>query len=302
MALDALVDSTLLDAACTYEAGKIREKLGSSAQIAYDLANGKGFGDAIAAIPSGGGPDPYEVVLNRNTTGDIDINVTNNLPESSTNIVTFNGLFRGVKISTLKVRGLWFVPSSFANQQLVGTNGSESVLTSVEMPDAVYPGQNAFRYAKALTTVKLYNMTTGVYNYQALTSDMFRNCTALQNVAFPKLDSISSYFLGECTSLIAADFGALVSLNANAFNGSSNMDTLIIRTSSVCALANINAFSNTKFASGKAGGTLYVPNALISSYQSATNWSTILGYANNQIKKIEGTIYETQYADGTPIT
>jgi hypothetical protein len=55
MAVDKLVDSTLLDAACTYEAGKIREKLGSSAQIAYDLANGKGFGDAIAAIPTGGG-------------------------------------------------------------------------------------------------------------------------------------------------------------------------------------------------------------------------------------------------------
>ena len=57
MSVDKLVDSTLLDAACTYEAGKIREKLGSSAQIAYDLANGKGFGDAIAAIPSGGGGD-----------------------------------------------------------------------------------------------------------------------------------------------------------------------------------------------------------------------------------------------------
>lgn len=55
MSADKLVDSTLLDAACTYEAGKIREKLGSSAQIAYDLANGKGFGDAIAAIPTGGG-------------------------------------------------------------------------------------------------------------------------------------------------------------------------------------------------------------------------------------------------------
>ena len=39
-------------------------------------------------------------------------------------------------------------------------------------------------------------------------------------------------------------------------------------------------------------GTLYVPNDLIASYQSASNWSTILGYTNNQIKKIEGSIYE----------
>ena len=74
MAVDKLVDSTLLDAACTYEAGKIREKLGSSAQISYDLANGKGFGDAIEAIETGGGgvsgidpfplPDGYSLPLN----------------------------------------------------------------------------------------------------------------------------------------------------------------------------------------------------------------------------------------------
>lgn len=55
MALDKLVDSTQLDASLTYEAGKLRAKLGSSAQLDFDLANGKGFGDYIDAIPSGGG-------------------------------------------------------------------------------------------------------------------------------------------------------------------------------------------------------------------------------------------------------
>lgn len=55
MALDKLVDSTQLDASLTYEAGKLRAKLGSSAQLDFDLANGKGFGDYIDAIPTGGG-------------------------------------------------------------------------------------------------------------------------------------------------------------------------------------------------------------------------------------------------------
>lgn len=55
MAVDKAVDSTLLNASCSYEANKIRAKLGSAAQITYDLANGKGFGDAIEAIPTGGG-------------------------------------------------------------------------------------------------------------------------------------------------------------------------------------------------------------------------------------------------------
>ena len=57
MALDKLVDSSKLDACCTAEANAIRAKTGSSAQIAYDWANSKGFADAIAAISGGGSAD-----------------------------------------------------------------------------------------------------------------------------------------------------------------------------------------------------------------------------------------------------
>jgi hypothetical protein len=92
------------------------------------------------------------------------------------------------------------------------------------------------------------------------------------------------------------------SFGGASFVGTATLDTFIIRANTVTPLGNINNFDSTCFASGKTGGTLYVPSALISSYQSATNWSTILGYANNQIKAIEGSIYETQYADGTPIS
>ena len=66
----------------------------------------------------------------------------------------------------------------------------------------------------------------------------------------------------------------------------------IYRTGSVAPLANVNAFVGTPFASGGSGGTLYVPAALIPSYQSATNWSTILGYANNSIQAIEGSEFQ----------
>lgn len=59
MAVDKLVDSTQLDACCTAEANAIRAKTGSSAQIAYDWANSKGFADAIAAISGGGGGIPH---------------------------------------------------------------------------------------------------------------------------------------------------------------------------------------------------------------------------------------------------
>jgi hypothetical protein len=125
-------------------------------------------------------------------------------------------------------------------------------------------------------------------------------------IVLPKVISTSMNGCNGCTSLKAFDI--LLAAGSNKIQqqlwyGCTNFNTLIIRTTGgVPALANINAFNNTPFASGKAGGTLYVPSALISSYQSATNWSTILGYSTNSIQAIEGSIYETQYADGTPIT
>ena len=96
----------------------------------------------------------------------------------------------------------------------------------------------------------------------------------------------------------------------NTFNGCTAFDTLILRNTTLVSLFNIDTFTGTCFASGGAGGTLYVPNDLISDYQGASNWSTILGYANNQIKSIESTHTDPSapidltlyYADGTPIS
>lgn len=76
------------------------------------------------------------------------------------------------------------------------------------------------------------------------------------------------------------------------FDGCNALKDLVLLKDSVISLTSTNAFTGTPFASGGAGGTLWVPNDLISSYQAATNWSTILGYANNQIKAIEGSVWE----------
>lgn len=122
-------------------------------------------------------------------------------------------------------------------------------------------------------------------------------------VIMPKCTGAKMNAFNGSTSLKVFDFLGGSKLESQMFYGCTNFNTFIIRkTDSVVPLDNINVFYNTPFASGKAGGTLYVPSALISSYQSAANWSTILGYANNQILSIEGSIYKTQYADETPIS
>lgn len=155
--------------------------------------------------------------------------------------------------------------------------------------------------------------------------NQFENCTKLPGLVFPSLlinvtasgdlgkGQLYAGFAAGCTSLKYVDCYSLSSVANNAFKGASVFDTLVIRHGKprfngktpyydqVPDLQNIGAFTNTPFASGGAGGTLYVPSDMISAYQAASNWSTILGYANNQIKAIEGSYYETHYADGTPI-
>lgn len=185
---------------------------------------------------------------------------------------------------------------------------SEQPITSFR-GDGIGGLQNySFANCKSLVSIHLPNLTT------LYAARCFDGCSALTMACFPKLGTGSTQYnytatFYNCSSLQSADLGTLGDtsrgrgLSNQDFYGCTNLKTLILRKNdAICALGNVNCFQNSAFDSTGTGGTLYVPSALIASYQAATNWSTILGYANNQILPIEGSIYETQYADGTPIT
>ena len=185
-----------------------------------------------------------------------------------------------------------------------GFNGCSNV-TSVNLPVAT--GGTKITYFLASCT-KLTSV-----NMPALVSSgghFFRYDTSLVNIALPKYTTVAQYDFGGCTNLEKVDIlgKSTGCIAANSFNGATKFNTLIIRGNFVGALANVSAFANTPFASGKAGGTLYVPQAQIDTYKAATNWVTMFGdsraagYANNQILPIEGSIYENKYADGTTIS
>jgi hypothetical protein len=77
-----------------------------------------------------------------------------------------------------------------------------------------------------------------------------------------------------------------------AFSGCTNLRTIIIRGETVATLSDVNNFTDTPFASGGTGGTVYVPEALIESYQNATNWSTLYAAGTCTFVAIEGSEYE----------
>lgn len=127
-------------------------------------------------------------------------------------------------------------------------------------------------------------------------------------IILPKYTGNSvNYMIAGCPNLLAADLAAS-KLETNMFNGDSSLNTIILRNTSVVTLGNVNAFTNTPFKSGGAGGTIYIPKSLYdqlgtgtNDYKAASNWSTINGYGTITWAKIEGSYYETHYADGTAI-
>ena len=127
-------------------------------------------------------------------------------------------------------------------------------------------------------------------------------CTSLTTVVLPSVQNIYSQTVRGCTNLEVLDVLASNGFtNQNNMNGCTKLNKLIIRKNGVATLSNVNNFTGTPFASGGTGGEIYVPSAQISSYESATNWSTLNGYGTVTWKAIEDSYYETHYADGRTI-
>ena len=140
--------------------------------------------------------------------------------------------------------------------------------------------------------------------------NVFNGCSSLSYFVHD-IDALYTANFQNCTSLLAVDCGPRLNImRPSIFQNDSKFNIFVIRKNSVVSLDSINAFAGTPFASGGTGGILYVPAAVVSSYETKTNWSTILAYENNQIKSIESTHEDSDapidltlyYVDGTPIT
>lgn len=271
------IDSDKLDAALEATASAIREKTGSSDEINFDFSGETGFATAVSAIPSGSTPSgtkQINVVVNGTITEDVsdyaNAEIITNVPSKEFDAADFAD---GTKPSG----DITFYTTYF------GVNDNNS------------PNYYAYRSNITKLTGPNYNNTSNVTN-------LFRGMSKLKYGIFPVWTKMyNQAFYGD-SQLLAVDFkGPTISGGSLQFGACTKMTTLIIRAASgTPSLGGNTAFQNSPFASGKAGGTLYVPQNMITKYQNATNWSTYLSYPNNTITSIEGSIYETQYADGSP--
>lgn len=197
------------------------------------------------------------------------------------------------------------VESVVMNCATIGANAFDAC-ASLKNAEFNYTGTGTPTIANNLF-LNCSNLESFKHPYTAnIGSNTFQNCSQLGPFFVINCGGVWTSAFQNCAKLQAIDFGPRLAGSGlsrpSMFYGCSILKTLILRgTTNIWEISNTNAFTNTPFASGKSGSTLYVPQALITTYQEATNWSTILAYENNQILPIEGSIYETQYADGTPI-
>ena len=279
------------DADLTAVADEIRTKGGTSAQLAFPA----GFVSAIDAIETGGGVvDPDEIATRAIPSGEVVL-------DSATSIKS----------------------EAFCRCDNMTKISSETVTT-------IYA--RAFELCRNLTEVSFPNVTDiGTKNGSyGVTGSVFAGCPKLQKFYFPKLKTItgarcfgqddaaggggvgsSSYpatiALPSITSLAnqvfrgtggywdAIDLGpGLTAIGSDQFYQGTFQKLILRRTSGVVTAPSADSIKYIY--------NVWVPSALIASYQTATNWATRYNAGTITFHAIEGSEYEHYYADGTPIT
>lgn len=99
---EMLIDGAKLDACLDAEADAIRAKTGDSNDLTFDFANNKGFADAIAAIPSGGGGNTLESDF---------LTIYKETVEIGENTVTNSAGYRDYLVSIKSIPGTLFAMS-----------------------------------------------------------------------------------------------------------------------------------------------------------------------------------------------
>ena len=147
-----------------------------------------------------------------------------------------------------------FVYSSAFEYKLVET---------VDLPNCLYIGSNAFYYCASLTTVNLPACTT-LYDYA------FRYCGNLSSVSLPNVVRMSGYCFANCVSLQTISLPKCSYVSRYAFWNCTNLKTIYMGTarSVVATMTQSNALSDCS-----ALQSIYVPASLVDAYKKASNWS-----------------------------
>ena len=252
----------------------------NSSLVAEGMSINEIVDEVLALIDKKG---DYNVVQNVLANGNSELVITDASESSSNELDSF---------ITREISGV-YANDRITKVGLYGLGGCEN-LTSINLPNVVTVEDSGFYNCKLLKNAFLPKLTTlgrNGFNSTGLESISLPLCTEIGSTCFSYTNQLVSAILplvasipGFCfsySSVQKIDTSSVTSIAAYAFGNAQQLDTLILRNSSVCTLANsTNTFTDTKIAAGT--GYIYVPDNLVDSYKTATNWVTFA----NQIKPI----------------
>lgn len=139
-----------------------------------------------------------------------------------------------------------------------------SGLTSIIIPNNVTSiGQQAFQNCTSLESVRLPNNITSIPSYG------FDNCTSLTSITIPEsVTTIGNYAFSGCsgfTSFTVPD--TITSIGNGAFYGCTGMEGYYFDSTTPPTIGT-DVFANDS------GCYIYVPDASVTAYKTATNWTT----------------------------
>lgn len=152
-----------------------------------------------------------------------------------------------------------------------------------------------------VATYAFYNksMITSIHVKGRVTTNSLAGMTGIVTAVLEKMVGSGNYILASNSNLTTIDIVMSTTgkiTGSRVFQNCSDLTTMILRQATFCEVAT-QAFTASPAASGGAGITVYVPASLKATYEADSVWSGLaVTFAS-----IEGSIYETQYADGTPI-
>ena len=149
-----------------------------------------------------------------------------------------------------------------------GVHGYFKELTEIVLPSNItYVPKHLARFAHKLTTINLSDDITEIRDYA------FYYCNSLKMTMLPKqLKNIGAYSFYACKDITELTIWENIEkINSQAFYYCYFLSKVVLNVTSVPTLGQ-NVFYQTPISKGT--GYIYVPDDLVDSFKSATNWSS----------------------------
>ena len=183
---------------------------------------------------------------------------------------TYTGVSRTDMINAGTNASVYFMESDAFMSIMAGGTGGDYY----ENPYVAQIGSWACGHFLKFTKVYLPNVTTCIQNGARF--------MGAETIILPKLtDTTNQLFNNSVTKVI--DLGALTAIGNYGFSGS-KIEKIILRGNTVPTVGNVNNQHGSV--------AVYVPTAMLSSYQADTSWASLVSSKSWTLNALEGSAYE----------